>query len=195
MPIILANTQCPFTCEAFKESVCSSGFFWGVAFSFLVFLLCWIFDMLRRRRKAEQFIRSVDESSGSELALSYKAIRSHIDLLTAREYPQLTLRGVDIQDTGTEGQKSIRLHVNAVEMINLAEVRKSVCDRLAHTFSVTLGLADKIGVIHVNIDDFKPQPHQKPKQADAGLDAEKPVAGTPPVEKDTAPLKVPSNNS
>ncbi|NLG13031.1 MAG: hypothetical protein GX561_02355 [Lentisphaerae bacterium] len=192
MPIVLANTQCP-NFEAIKESFNTHGFFWGVAFSFLVFLLCWIFDFVRRRRKADQFIRAIDESSGSELALTYKAIRAHVDLLIYREYPQLTLRGVDIKNIGNTQQKSIRLHLIATEMLNLAEVRQSICQRLAHTFSVTLGLGDKVGVIHVNIDDFKPQ--DKPNQASDSQDAKPAAASTPPVEKDTASLKVPPKES
>ena len=61
--------------------------FFGVSILVFGLLLCWIFDFVRRRRKADQFIRAIDESSGSELALTYKAIRAHVDLLIYRSIP------------------------------------------------------------------------------------------------------------
>ena len=137
-----------------REFFCSErtlGFLTGVACSFLILLVCWLVEFSRRMRRKNQVLR-VKQADGSELVLTYKAVRSHVSLMLKREFPTLTLKGIDIFGDAAKG---MRLHVVAMEGINLAEVRQLVCDRLMGSFRNELGLADSVKGISIDVEEFR----------------------------------------
>ena len=137
--------------RAIWGSVCSLGFLTGVACSFLVLLICWLIEISRRLRRKNQVLR-VKQDDGSELVLTYKAIRTHVRLLLEREFSALILKEIDITGDAT---KTLRLHVIAVEGVNLAEIRTNVCNRLFSSFKNELGLADTVKAISVDVEEFR----------------------------------------
>lgn len=143
-------------------SVRSLGFLTGVACSFIVLLICWIIEFVRRTRRKNKVLR-VAQTDGSELVLTYKAIRTHVRLLLEREFAALTLKGIDIAG-GAE--KALRLHVVASEGVKLAEIRSKVCERLSRSFKNDLGLADTIKAISVDVEEFRKAEDEQPVAAE-----------------------------
>ncbi|MCR4575096.1 MAG: hypothetical protein K5787_15155 [Lentisphaeria bacterium] len=133
------------------KSVCTLGFLTGVVCTCLVVLVCWAVWVIRRYRRRNMVFR-VMQNDGGELALTYKAVKTHVSLTLEREYPLLTLKGMDFSGAST---KSLRLRVMAMEGINLLELRKALCERLLYSFQRELGLGDAIKSINVDVEEFK----------------------------------------
>ena len=169
-------------------SVRSLGFLTGVACSFIVLLICWIVEFVRRTRRKNKVLR-VAQSDGSELVLTYKAIRTHVRLLLEREFSSLALKGIDI--AGGE-KKSLRLHVIASEGVKLSEVRPRVCELLSRSFKNDLGLADTIQAISVDVEEFRKAEDETPVAAEKNvpLNQEEPKQElvVPPLPPDVTPL-------
>lgn len=162
--------QMPGVMDVLK-SVCTLGFLVGVVCTCLVMLVCWVVWYMHRYRYRNMVFRAM-QNDGGELVLTYKAVKTHVSLTLAREYPLLTLKSMDFSGASA---KALRLHVTALEGINLAELRNVLCDRLLRSFQKELGLGDAIKSINVDVEEFR-----------RNADGQAPVAETPNL-----PLKVP----
>ena len=175
--------QMPTLGEAFR-SVCSLGFLMGVVCTCLVLFVCWaVWSIFRHRRKNMVF--RVMQNDGGELVLTYKAVKTHIRLKLAREYPSLTLKGMDFSGASV---KSLRLRMAAEEGVNLGELRNALCERLLNSFQRELGLADTVKSINIDIEEFR-EKHDGPQPSElVSSESSKSVLEVPVLKEDVSPL-------